>query len=129
MAQLNAVSKTYQGHSDLLSRTPDGQAVIILPPVASRDRQIVGLGNAAAENTVPAGAYTANPGHEDGSVSVNVKGEFWIRMKELVDADDLNKGVVLSDTPGTCKSAASGGLGRIQGGRAEDGKYWARVLV
>ena len=125
---INSSSRTFKGHAELTTNNVDRQALVAEPPISSRrGEERVKIGD--AENVVPVGAYSANPGHEDNSVSVDVIGEFEIRMKEAVDAADLNKGVALSDTDGLCKSVATGGLGRIIGGRTSGTKHYARIIV
>lgn len=130
---INACSRTFKGHSGLTPNNVDRQALTVDPPVASRKgEEIVNLSSATADENKIIGAYSGNPGHEDNSVSVDVLGEFEIRMLEAVDAADIGLGVVSSGTAGLGKALA-GGFGRIIGGRVVDPtgtpKYYARIIV
>ena len=130
---INACSRTFKGNAALTPNNVERQALTAAPPVASlKGEEIVNLSSSTADENNIIGAYSGNPGHEDNSVSVDVLGEFEIRMKEAVTAAHLGLGVVTSDTRGLGKALA-GGFGRIIGGRVEDPtgtpKYYARIIA
>ena len=142
---LNTVSRTFKGHSNLTVENADEKLAVAVTEVSgSKNKEAVNTTN--VEDAPLVGAYSANPGHEDNSVSVDVLGEFEIAMKEAVTAADLNKGVVASDTAGLAKVvdlvgivvdggagsdtvALSYALGRIIGYRSEGTKHFARIIA
>lgn len=124
---LNATSRTFKGAAALTPNNVDRQAVIVSELSPNKGEEEVTLTGTTADATTIIGAYSANPGHEDNSVSIDVLGEFEIQMAAAVTKAHLGLGVVSSTTAGLGKALA-GGFGKIIGGRTEGGKFYARVI-
>ena len=140
---LNKTSRTFKGHSNLTVAKANQMLAVAVTGLSSRKGEET-VNTTTAENAPLIGAYSANPGHENNEVSVDVIGEFEIAMKAAVVVGDLGKGVVASDTAGLAKPvnlvgtvvdgtpdtvALSYALGRIIGGRSEGTKHFARIIV
>ena len=140
---LNKTSRTFKGHSNLTVAKANQRLAVAVTGLSSKKGEET-VNTTATENAPLIGAYSANPGHENNEVSVDVIGEFEIAMKAAVVVGDLGKGVVASDTAGLAKPVdltvavvdgtpdrvtLSYALGRIIGGRTEGTKHFARIIV
>ena len=140
---LNKTSRTFKGHSNLTAAKANQRLAVAVTGLSSKKGEET-VNTTTTENAPLIGAYSANPGHENNEVSVDVVGEFEIAMKAAVVVGDLGKGVVASDTAGLAKPvnlvgtvvdgtpdtvALSYALGRIIGGRSEGSKHFARIIV
>ena len=140
---LNKTSRTFKGHSNLTVAKANQRLAVAVTGLSSKKGEET-VNTTTTENAPLIGAYSANPGHENNEVSVDVIGEFEIAMKAAVVVGDLGKGVVASDTAGLAKPvnlvgtvvdgtpdtvALSYALGRIIGGRSEGTKHFARIIV
>ena len=137
---LNAVSRTFRGHTDLTQANKNEKLAVKLRAALSDGRTpTVELTTAHNSQTTDEiiGVYDSNPGHEVNDVSVLVSGEFEIRVAAAITAADIGRGVVSGAAAGIAKvgpalgtgGVAKSGFGRIMGGRSEGSKHFARLLV
>ena len=137
---LNAVSRTFRGHTTLTQANKNEKFAVKLRATLTDGRTpVVDLTTVHATETTDEiiGVYDSNPGHEVNDVSILVSGEFEVQVNEAITAAHLGRGVVSGAAAGIAKvgpalgtgGVAKSGFGRIIGGRTEGTKHFARLLV
>ena len=132
---LNAVSRTFRGHTTLTQANKNEKLAVKLRAATPGDGRtpVVELCTAHGSNHFDEiiGVYDSNPGHEVNDVSILVSGEFEVQVNAAVTSAHLGKGLVSSTATGIPEAAAAvgTGFGVILGGRSEGTKHFARILV
>ena len=140
---LNPVSRTFKGNTDLTVNNADERFCVMMSGGAGnpggKGEEVVTLcvGHASEHHDVIIGVYSANPGHEDNDVSIELIGEIVARVNEAVTRNHLGRGLITSTTAGIAEFApaptnAGGpkiGWGRCIGGYSEGTKHYARMLA